>query len=528
MIRHRESKLTRLLQDSLGGKTKTTIIATVSPAKVNLEETVSTLEYAFRAKNIRNRPQMNNLISKNGLLKEFTAHIERLRNELIATRQRNGVYMPSEAYETMIAESESRRILAEEQREKIEIIENAHQKKIQELLSVLTDLDILRKDHETMQMVLTDTQDVLQQAEGALAATRQCLAEEERKCRIHQVAEEDLRNIGTGLLSTLGRTVHDVDGLHAKNDRWSSVQAQNERLWAERTSQTAKFTRSLDSKLTAFRNQQSEFLQRFRSLIEQDVDGIASKLDSQKSSLEESAATSAEGRDAMSNQFESARDDMNDVLEGMKAIKTDVKQRVDQGLEELSAAAAEISAGVINEMTQLQSQLQLSYSTLSKNVDTIFHDLRHDLEMHRRENVELAIRIENADSTAVKESQKSASEIEELLAADRFQAAEEHKLLLEQIATLVKTSNTSREARDLRLSKTLGSVSAGISASSSALEKARVSYSESMNAWIGNEHQLLEKTTKWNDDLKDSLEADWKVSCAFIILFYNRLTLIER
>ena len=53
-IPYRESKLTRLLQDSLGGRTKTCIIATISPAKSNLEETISTLDYAFRAKNIRN------------------------------------------------------------------------------------------------------------------------------------------------------------------------------------------------------------------------------------------------------------------------------------------------------------------------------------------------------------------------------------------------------------------------------------------------------------------------------------------
>lgn len=49
-IPYRESKLTRLLQDSLGGQTKTCIIATVSPAHINLEETLSTLEYATKAK----------------------------------------------------------------------------------------------------------------------------------------------------------------------------------------------------------------------------------------------------------------------------------------------------------------------------------------------------------------------------------------------------------------------------------------------------------------------------------------------
>jgi len=44
-IPYRESKLTRLLQESLGGKTKTCIIATISPASGNLEETLSTLDY---------------------------------------------------------------------------------------------------------------------------------------------------------------------------------------------------------------------------------------------------------------------------------------------------------------------------------------------------------------------------------------------------------------------------------------------------------------------------------------------------
>ncbi|VEL26159.1 unnamed protein product, partial [Protopolystoma xenopodis] len=51
-IPNRESKLTRLLQDSLGGRTKTSIIATISPSNLCLDETLSTLDYAHRAKNI--------------------------------------------------------------------------------------------------------------------------------------------------------------------------------------------------------------------------------------------------------------------------------------------------------------------------------------------------------------------------------------------------------------------------------------------------------------------------------------------
>lgn len=54
-VPYRDSKLTRLLRDSLGGRTKTCIIATIAPTVQCQEETLSTLDYAHRAKNIRNR-----------------------------------------------------------------------------------------------------------------------------------------------------------------------------------------------------------------------------------------------------------------------------------------------------------------------------------------------------------------------------------------------------------------------------------------------------------------------------------------
>ena len=58
-IPYRDSKLTRLLQDSLGGNTKTIMIAAVSPANYNYDQTLSTLRYASRARNIKNKPIVN-------------------------------------------------------------------------------------------------------------------------------------------------------------------------------------------------------------------------------------------------------------------------------------------------------------------------------------------------------------------------------------------------------------------------------------------------------------------------------------
>lgn len=80
-IPYRDSKLTRLLQDSLGGNTKTVMISAISPADYNYEETLSTLRYANRAKNIKNKPVINE-DPKDTLLREYKDEIDRLKQML--------------------------------------------------------------------------------------------------------------------------------------------------------------------------------------------------------------------------------------------------------------------------------------------------------------------------------------------------------------------------------------------------------------------------------------------------------------
>jgi len=77
-IPYRDSKLTRLLQDSLGGNTKTVMVAAISPADYNCDETLSTLRYASRAKQIKNKPRVNE-DPKDALLKQYEDEIKRLK-----------------------------------------------------------------------------------------------------------------------------------------------------------------------------------------------------------------------------------------------------------------------------------------------------------------------------------------------------------------------------------------------------------------------------------------------------------------
>ncbi|KAG1363947.1 kinesin-like protein KIN-4A [Cocos nucifera] len=84
-VPYRDSKLTRLLQDSLGGNSRTVMIACISPADINAEETLNTLKYANRARNIQNKPIVNrNPISDE--MQRMRQQIEYLQAELLCAR----------------------------------------------------------------------------------------------------------------------------------------------------------------------------------------------------------------------------------------------------------------------------------------------------------------------------------------------------------------------------------------------------------------------------------------------------------
>ena len=70
-IPYRDSKLTRILEDSLGGNCKTTMMAMISPAHEALAESLSTLKFANRAKNIKNEAKINEDLDQKSLLRKY-------------------------------------------------------------------------------------------------------------------------------------------------------------------------------------------------------------------------------------------------------------------------------------------------------------------------------------------------------------------------------------------------------------------------------------------------------------------------
>ncbi|XP_040570010.1 osmotic avoidance abnormal protein 3 isoform X2 [Lepeophtheirus salmonis] len=109
-IPYRDSKLTRLLQDSLGGNTKTIMVACLSPSDNNYDETLSTLRYANRAKNIKNKPIINE-DPKDAMLREYQEEINKLKTLL----EKKPMDMTSSSGEIMIQPDED---LLEAERER--------------------------------------------------------------------------------------------------------------------------------------------------------------------------------------------------------------------------------------------------------------------------------------------------------------------------------------------------------------------------------------------------------------------------
>eukprot|EP00760_Papus_ankaliazontas_P016995 PhM_4_TR16993/c0_g1_i1/m.97409/K17914/KIF13; kinesin family member 13 len=122
-IPYRDSVLTWLLKEALGGNSKTVMLATISPAPENFEETISTLRYAERAKKIMNHAVVNEDSTQRRLL-DMQSEIDRLRDEL--SRQRNEEARASLQHDLIHSESllvDMQRTWAEKEKETQRIME---------------------------------------------------------------------------------------------------------------------------------------------------------------------------------------------------------------------------------------------------------------------------------------------------------------------------------------------------------------------------------------------------------------------
>nr|AMS24215.1 kinesin 5b protein [Marsilea vestita] len=229
-VPYRDSKLTRLLRESLGGKAKTCIIATIGPSFQCLEESLSTLDYAYRAKSIKNKPEMNQKILKSALIKDLYMEIEKLKTEVFAARERNGIYLPRDRY---LQEEAGKKAMSD----KIDQMESEIHAKDKQLEEMEASLEserqlsaYLSSGLEATKNKLEETEDCLCDAQEKIKEAQYIIKERDYVISRLQQSENELVQKAANLRAELESSVEDIAGLHLKIDRKSDIEEQNHKL----------------------------------------------------------------------------------------------------------------------------------------------------------------------------------------------------------------------------------------------------------------------------------------------------------
>ncbi|QIW96837.1 hypothetical protein AMS68_002355 [Peltaster fructicola] len=505
-IPYRESKLTRLLQDSLGGRTKTCIIATLSPAKSNLEETISTLDYAFRAKNIRNKPQLNQLVSKKTLLREFTSEIEKLKSELIATRHRNGYYLTAEAYEELTTQSESRRILSEEQRDKIETMESNLRNKVQELFNLTNNFQSMKKDNDQIKGRLESTRDLLDNTEMVLGHAKQSLAEETHLRKAYAETELMLSSAAQEMRKTLETTTEHIEHLHDKLERITDVQDGNRARWTNTEGHVAGHITSLETQLELLQRQQSEMFAALTGRVDTFVKDELTAMQSSKRLIQSHATSFSNAQQDLDAQDALTRSELGQVLGEVCTLRDNVKAKVGSGLDDLAVTAQRISAGIAREVGDLHGHLRESQALLSRELTSVFDNITTRMSVQQAEIIRLRQQNIEAQNALIAMNEEAQFQLQRRLEDDREVAQTEHAELMSKIGSLVQDASFKHEKR---LASHVEYANKRIKTSESDFKMSMHSYGQGMDAWIVNADALTSIVAQSKQTAQDRVSAAW-------------------
>ena len=230
-VPYRNSKLTRLLQDSLGGNCRTMFVVTVSPSRASCEETVSTLQFADRAMKVRVFATSNERLMTNDPLKQAKHEIARLKALLAAAVARNparvsmqmldkggGVVTNAEAEAEAEALRDENLKMAEEISKLREALAKAKREKTKLLEAVYSssgggnqgDLSSLRNDHQAQlrvldaqRVMLDQRQEHIEEAENDQEERREWLDNYHTWLRILPGSNQNLEGVESTLYDRL-------------------------------------------------------------------------------------------------------------------------------------------------------------------------------------------------------------------------------------------------------------------------------------------------------------------------------------
>ncbi|XP_020273566.1 kinesin-like protein KIN-5A isoform X1 [Asparagus officinalis] len=349
-IPYRDSKLTRLLRDSLGGKTKTCIIATVSPSIHCLEETLSTLDYAHRAKNIKNKPEINQKMMKTAVMKDLYSEIDRLKQEVYAAREKNGIYIPRDRYLQEEAEKKA-------MTEKIERLEQDLESKDKQLVGLqelynsqqLLSAELSEKLEKT-QKTLEDTEHALLDLEERYRQANNTIKEKEYLISNLLKSEKALVERAHELRSELENSAADVSGLFSKIERKDKIEDGNRIL------------------VQKFRSQLTEQLDVLHKTVSSSVMQQENQLKEMEEDMQTFVSTKAEATEELRMWVEKLKEMYGSGIRGLDSLAGELDKN------------SQSTFGKLNAQVQMHSSsLEDCFRKIALEADQLLSDLQKSL-----------------------------------------------------------------------------------------------------------------------------------------------------
>ncbi|KAK6926875.1 Kinesin motor domain [Dillenia turbinata] len=460
-VPYRDSKLTRLLRDSLGGKTKTCIIATISPSIHCLEETLSTLDYAHRAKNIKNKPEINQKMMKSALIKDLYSEIDRLKQEVYAAREKNGIYIPRDRY---LQEEAEKKAMAE----KIERMEQDSESKDKRVIE-------LQETYNSQLLLTAELTDKLGKTEKKLEETEHVLYDLEEKHRQANAtikekeylisnllrSEKALVDSAIELRAELENAASDVSSLFAKIERKDKIEDGNRILvqtfQSQLTHQLESLHKTVASSVTQQEQQLKDMEEDMQSFVSTKMEAIE-ELREQLAKLKARHASGIKMLDDLAVELErNSHSTIGDLNSEVSKHSSALEELLKWIASEAETLLTELQSSLFSQEVKLdafarqQREAHTRAIETTRSISKITVKFFQTLDLHASKLTEIVDEAQDVNNNKLSELEKKFEEC----------AANEERQLLEKVAELLASSNARKKrlvqeaVYDLRESATL-------------------------------------------------------------------------
>jgi len=510
-IPYRESKLTRLLQDSLGGRTKTSIIATVSPASINLEETLSTLDYAHRAKKITNRPELNQTISKKEKLLEYHKEIDQLKQELQAARDKDGVFLPHDTYNEQIKENARK----EEEIKGLTKELKAKEQELEHFMTMFEDtkalLESTAEERDNTKRALDCTRTVLHKAESDKQEQMFLVKKHvETECKLSQQAQL--------LLEVSDQASSDLEVVHDKIDRQRTVDQTNYVETEAFTRNHADGQKRVESLVGMHVAAQSDFCSELRNRVDKDLE--------KKS--EEKTAISSTYTDTVTQLVETMSTLERLLSDNMYKEQSWIEKLLKRMRNEADTQSSSFHTYLVDQLLSVANAILASVKNQGQTVDSLSSKIDKHVEQagtkvegYLDDQHKLSGQASEEEMTFLKDLADQNKKLSAQMTAEQEAAAEYRKksqAFTKQMSELLEAQQKAEEKYIMSRNESLATSLATIAAVDESAAKAKVSKierkvkMENLATGFKSDHaHHMNKITEEKTKAAEQLQTDQKV-----------------